>query len=683
MSQEPDFRKLFESVPGLYLVLLPDLTIVAASDAYLKATLTTREEITGKYLFDAFPDNPDDPAGSAAMHVNVSLKYVLKNKAANSLPIQRHDIRRADGTFEERYWSPVNIPVLNAANEVAYIIHRAEDVTEFILLKKQNTAKEKLTEYLLSKSEKIELELMNRSREIDTLNTELDATIAKRTTELSNTLKDVSDYKAALDASSIVAVTDEKGIIQYANENFCRISKYTKEELIGKTHRIINSGYHSNAFIQGLWETISNGRIWKGEIKNKAKDGTIYWVDTTIVPFVNAEGKVYKYLAIRSDITERKLFLEKLIASEGNYRNVYENALVGMSTTDMHTLKVVDVNDVCVDLFGYRSRQDFLANFNPLVHYVNMNDRKNMIFILQTKGEVVHKEVELTKVDGTKFWADIYIKSSDTQSVAQTIIIDVTKQKLTRKILEEKVNQRTIKLTKSLAREKEINEMKSRFVTFASHEFRTPLTVVFSSASLLKMYKTADQQAERESLANIILSSVRNLTGILDNFISLARLENGKVEMTANAFGLPDFINELIKEMYELTDKKKQTIVYFHSGETEIVQSKNIIKNILLNLFSNASKYSEEGKLIEISSAIIQGRVIINIKDEGIGIPEQDQKNLFSEFFRAHNVENRTGTGLGLTIVKRYIDLLHGKISFTSSVNTGTTFTVNIPQRAT
>ena len=158
----PDFRTLFESAPGLYLVLTPDLEIIAASDAYLRATMTARTRILGRYLFDIFPDNPDDSTATGTRNLRASLERVRQTKTADVMAVQQYDIRRPDsegGAFEERYWSPVNSPVCDADGELAYIIHRVEDVTEFVRLKRQDSEQARRTEVLQDRAEKMEAEI--------------------------------------------------------------------------------------------------------------------------------------------------------------------------------------------------------------------------------------------------------------------------------------------------------------------------------------------------------------------------------------------------------------------------------------------------------------------------------------------------------------------------------------------
>jgi len=179
-----DFRALFEEAPGLYLILLPDLTIVAVSNSYTRATMTKREDIVGKSLFVVFPDNPDDLTATGVSNLRSSLLSVLTSKVTHTMAVQKYDIRRPDGTFEERYWSPLNKPVLNSKNEVLYIIHRVEDVTEFIKMQKEQVVKDKVTNDLRSRLQEIEGEIYKRSQEIQDLNRGLEKKVAERTAQL-------------------------------------------------------------------------------------------------------------------------------------------------------------------------------------------------------------------------------------------------------------------------------------------------------------------------------------------------------------------------------------------------------------------------------------------------------------------------------------------------------------------
>jgi len=213
----------------------------------------------------------------------------------------------------------------------------------------------------------------------------------------------------------------------------------------------------------------------------------------------------------------------------------------------------------------------------------------------------------------------------------------------------------------------------------ASHEFRTPLSSILSSAGLISRYTELGQQENRLKHIGRIKSSVNNLTSILNDFLSLEKLESGKVTSQISEVNIPEFIVEILNEI-KLLNKKNQQIIHQHSGAEISMVDPHLLKNILLNLLSNAIKYSSEGKNVELISERKEATLSITVRDFGIGIPIEDQQHMFTRFFRANNVINIQGTGLGLTIVKRYLDLMNGKIDFESVENEGTTFTVEIPQ---
>jgi PAS domain S-box-containing protein len=249
-------------------------------------------------------------------------------------------------------------------------------------------------------------------------------------------------------------------------------------------------------------------------------------------------------------------------------------------------------------------------------------------------------------------------------------------------ILEEAIQE--LEKTKSelytaLEKEKELNELKSRFVSMASHEFRTPLATILSSLSLVKQYGDLDEKDKQLKHINRIKSSITDLTDILNDFLSVSKLEEGRVDCSPEYFDIQSYMEECIKEI-QVICKEGQCITYQHTGDGRAFLDKRLLKNILMNLVSNAIKFSPNGKVIEVFTTVKSSSILLQVTDYGIGIPKQDQKHLFERFFRGHNAINIQGTGLGLNIIAKYAELMQGKVDFKSVENQGTTFTITFQQ---
>ncbi|HEY4798207.1 MAG TPA: PAS domain-containing sensor histidine kinase [Bacteroidia bacterium] len=233
-------------------------------------------------------------------------------------------------------------------------------------------------------------------------------------------------------------------------------------------------------------------------------------------------------------------------------------------------------------------------------------------------------------------------------------------------------------LNRSLEKEKELNELKSRFIETASHEFRTPLATILSSLTLVAKYAEKGENEKRMKHVQRVKSTVAHMSEILNDVLSISILEEGKTDVTFEQMDLHLFTSLIIQDLQTIL-KKDQTISYEHSGKSEVFQDKKILRHILINLISNAIKFSSEGNPICISSKAENSHIELLVKDNGIGIPDDDQKHLFDRFFRGRNANNIQGTGLGLNIVLKYIEMMKGTIKFTSKLNEGTTFFVTLP----
>lgn len=313
------------------------------------------------------------------------------------------------------------------------------------------------------------------------------------------------------------------------------------------------------------------------------------------------------------------------------------------------------------------------------VSEVILNDRVIYTGIIHNLTEVKKAQQEIVELN-KKLEEKVEERTYDLEKVVNKLLTtnkDLTHEITERAAVESKLKQNEQELQQALEKEKELNELKSRFVSMASHEFRTPLTTIMSSASLITKYPKEEQQPNREKHITRIKSAVNNLTGILNDFLSLSKLEEGAIRVHLERLSTTELCTEIKDELKSML-KPDQIIINSSMGtERDILTDKRILKNILFNLLSNAIKYSD--KSIKCEFIFEESHIKLIIEDEGIGIPEEDQKYLFTRFFRAANVTNIQGTGLGLSIVRRYVELLGGTIDFESIQEQGTTFTIVLP----
>lgn len=488
-------------------------------------------------------------------------------------------------------------------------------------------------------------------------------------------LESEAGFRALFEYATVgILVIGSDGSIELANPTIEKLFDYPTGELIGKPIEILipesfqkRHVHHRTRYFE---KPVARPMGYGMNLFARRKGGVEFPVEISLGYYELDNEKLA--VAFITDITVRA-------ASEEKYRNLFENSLVAMFITDLATQKTIDVNEMGLQLFGYQSKEDFLLNFNPSVHFIHANERAKTFEALRNNGgDKIAKEQEMRRLDGTHFWCKIFVKINHEKSTAQTVALDITEVKRAHEQLEAAVDERTLELTQSLEREKELSELKSRFVSMASHEFRTPLSAILTSLSLIESYSRDDQQDKRKKHTERIKASVSNLVGILNDFLSVDKLEQGKVEIVSDDFDLYVFAVDIIEEVNGLL-KQGQQINFGHHGERKIRLDRKILKNILLNLLSNAIKYSEEHKNIHFTIEADKYSVCLKVEDEGMGIPEEEQENLFAKFFRAKNVANIQGTGLGLNIVKKYVALLDGSITFASTPNVGTTFTIEIP----
>jgi len=398
--------------------------------------------------------------------------------------------------------------------------------------------------------------------------------------------------------------------------------------------------------------------------------------------------------------------------------SLFENATEGIILTNGQGL-IVLANPAAERMFGYTAKElenlpvEVLipGNFRPghkalREGFHQKPSNRSMgagrdLFALKKNGEEFPVEISLShyKKDNELFVIAFIVDITLRKDVEQNLVKKQNElEKVTFEIrklnteLEKKVDERThilkealekleqsqTELHEALDKEKQLNEIKSRFVSMASHEFRTPLSAVLSSAALLSKYTKEIDQEKRNKHIDRIKDSVKHLNDILEDFLSLGKLDEGRISADPVEFNLSEMINETLAEV-KVVLKPGQKFNFKYEGNEKINSDKKLLRNILINLISNAAKFSEEDSPITISAKSDGENNAITVTDKGIGISQKDQEHLFTIFYRASNVTNIQGTGLGLHIVKRYLDLINGTVNLQSTLGKGTSITITFP----
>ncbi|MFD2872334.1 PAS domain S-box protein [Mucilaginibacter ximonensis] len=711
-APDAQILKALETAPNMYLVLSPDLYIITASDAYLQATETTREAIAGKYIFDAFPDNPELPDADGVQNINASLQAVLRTKKPDYMRIQRYDVpdNQNPGKFITRYWDPSHTPVLDEDGEIAYIIQLATNVTDKImteraLLKSQQEQGETLAELLL-----INTQLRETQHHLNALNAQLEDRVARRTEELEESEK---RYIEKFNAEQ--ALNEE---LAASNEEYTAINEElatTNEELI-EAQRQLQTVYDelaaSSERLQlaiestelGTWDynPISGELYWSAEcraiyglpadekVSLELFSALIHpddseWVQQKIAESIDPEqrkrydvsyriirfdnrkthwikvkGKVYfnggqatRFIGTVLDITDIKL-AEINNARLGAIITSSDDAIISKTLDSV----ITSWNTAAERMFGWTAAEMIGQTIYKIIPEDRQDEEPKLIARLRSGQRVEHFETKRLTKDGR------LIDVSETTSPikdGEGHIVGASK------------------IARDITERKQDETRKSDFIGMVSHELKTPLT------SLNAILQIAGQKLAHSKdnflpgaidKANI---QVKRMTNMINGFLNVSRLESAQLMIEPQHFQLDALINEVIEET-KLTVNGHR-IECQHCPPVEIFADRDKISSVISNLLVNAVKYSPKGSRVTLTCVAGKDQVIISVRDEGMGISAEDAKMIFDRYYRVQSTHGKhiSGFGIGLYLSAEIVKRHGGKIWVETELGSGSTFSFSLP----
>lgn len=520
--------------------------------------------------------------------------------------------------------------------------------------------------------------------EIRLLNTDLEHRVAERTAELNAEIVErrraqehlvllERAIESALNGIVISNSTLPDNPIIYINPAFERITGYRREEVLGRNARFLQADDRHQPAAYTLRAAIEQGRAAHVVLRNYRKDDSMFWNELRLSPVRDDQGSITHFIGSQNDITELKQIEESLRASEERFRQLAENVreVFWVKSTDWE--QMLYISPAYEEVWGrtaeslYNDPLSFLDAVHPDDRHIISATRDP-----QSQGDTTAIEYRIIRPDGSMRW--IWSRGFPVRNEAGEIyrVVGIAEDITARKQVEED-------LRRTLEAERELNELKSRFISMASHEFRSPLSTILTSIDLLQYYAHKQSEEKKQRHFERTRAAISHMNQILEDVLVIGKSDQRKLEFNPAPLDLTQFCRDLIEE-FDLNIDQQHTIDFNVYGTwREALLDRKLMRHIFSNLLSNAIKYSPHGGAVHVALQYENGSAILRVQDEGIGIPPEAQTRLFDTFHRAKNVGNIPGTGLGLAIVKRAVDAHAGSVVAESMLGKGTTFTVCLP----
>lgn len=701
-----DYERIFDSLPILQMLMLPNppkYTIVAANQLFLKTSMKTLDQILGRGVFEVFPVNPNDPNTQAINNWHQSLFRTLKNRIPDKMSIQKYNIRRSDqdgDEFEERFWNPINIPILDDNGEIKYILLRSEDVTELVHTQPQAFVQNKDTG-------EWEYKFLDYAKELQTANEKLSIQDENLKIMIGDLQTAEEKYRSLVEmAPDAFVIVNESGIIEVVNKQMENWFGYSREELIGKSVEILIPERFRTAHIhhrQGFMADPKTRRMGTGlELFARRKNGSEFPVEISLSPTTTRQGN-YVTSIIR-DISEQKKNEQALIELNQSLehkvlqrtaqltkeiqerKECEENTRLIIDSISDYAIYTLNPNGYILSwstgaekLKGYKTTEVLGKNFSIFYSKEDIQAGKPALElkIATLAGKYEDESLHIRK-DGSTFWANVIMSAIRNDSGKLKgfvkIVRDITERKnaaLTLQedyeLLETRVKERTQELVHS-------NQELENFAYIASHDLQTPLRHITSYVQLLveKIKETTNLDAKTEKWIHYILEGSLQMKNLIDDLLIYSRI--GRIDITIEEVNLTEVLQKVCEELRATIEETKAEITYDNLPSVFGVRSQ--LYQLFQNLIENAIKFRKPHSIpvINIRHEDLKGFWKFYITDNGIGIDPKHFNRIFAMFQRLHTSSEYSGTGIGLAICKKIVEYHGGAIGVTSDGMHGSTF---------